>query len=48
MMDSWTPQYSTLLSRVLDGTFGTQKKKDILRDFSIITECITLINYAHE
>ena len=42
MMANWTPQYSTLLSRVLDGSFGTQKKKDILRDFCIISECIHL------
>ena len=40
MMASWTPQYSTLLSKMLDMVFGTQEMIQTRQDYCKLYDCI--------
>ena len=42
MMASWTPQYSTVLSRLLDKIVGTQEEIDTRQDYCKIVDSIAL------
>ena len=43
MMASWTPQYSTLFSILLDGVIGTQEDIGVRQDYCCIYDCIVSI-----
>ena len=43
-MASWTPQYSTLLSQMLDLSVGTKEGIEIRQDYCKILDCIYSIN----